>query len=132
MTAHDSHRPPAPPSDWVRHCAKRIAVGGRVLDLACGRGRHTRLLLEQGFAVVAVDRDVSGLADIERQRCEAMAKFQVAQEQPNNPNFRNYGFDSARTLLAPPATALHRRRGIVSSLSTAPTEFGEKTSQSTS
>ena len=42
---------------------------------------------------------LSRLSEIERQRCEAMAKFQVAQEQPNNPNFRNYGFDSARTLI---------------------------------
>ena len=35
-----------------------------MLDVACGRGRHTRFLLEQGFAVVAIDRDVSGLAEV--------------------------------------------------------------------
>jgi len=32
-----------------------------VLDLACGTGRHARLLCQAGFQVVAVDRDVSGL-----------------------------------------------------------------------
>jgi len=34
------------------------------LDLACGAGRHTRLFLERGCRVLAVDRDVSALADL--------------------------------------------------------------------
>ena len=38
-----------------------IRRGGRVLDLAAGSGRHTRLLLERGFSVCAVDRDISAL-----------------------------------------------------------------------
>jgi SAM-dependent methyltransferase len=37
---------------------------GPVLDLAAGAGRHARLLLESGRDVTAVDRDVSGLADL--------------------------------------------------------------------
>ena len=32
-----------------------------MLDLAAGSGRHTRLLLDSGFAVCAVDRDISAL-----------------------------------------------------------------------
>lgn len=36
-----------------------------MLDLACGRGRHTRLLLGRGHPVVAVDRDVSAVADLD-------------------------------------------------------------------
>ena len=35
-----------------------------MLDVACGGGRHTRALLDRGLQVVAVDRDVSGLADL--------------------------------------------------------------------
>ncbi|MGH6898460.1 MAG: class I SAM-dependent methyltransferase [Geminicoccaceae bacterium] len=35
------------------------------LDLACGGGRHTRLFLERGHPVTAVDIDVSGLADLQ-------------------------------------------------------------------
>jgi SAM-dependent methyltransferase len=35
-----------------------------VLDLACGSGRHSRLFLDRGLRVVAVDRDLSGLADL--------------------------------------------------------------------
>lgn len=53
------------PSVWVVRFADRIRPGGTVLDLACGAGRHTRFFLGRGHAVVAVDRDVSGLADLE-------------------------------------------------------------------
>jgi len=35
-----------------------------VLDLACGGGRHGRFFLARGHPVVALDRDVSGLADL--------------------------------------------------------------------
>ncbi len=55
----------APPSAWVERFAPLIAAGGPVLDLACGGGRHTRFLLARGHPVTAVDRDISGLEDIE-------------------------------------------------------------------
>jgi len=35
-----------------------------VLDLACGSGRHSRLLGQGGFAVLAVDRDHVALASL--------------------------------------------------------------------
>lgn len=47
-----------------------IRRGGRVLDLAAGNGRHTRLLLESGFAVCAVDRDISALSPLAACGCE--------------------------------------------------------------
>lgn len=57
------HAAPAP-SAWVCRFLGAIVPGGRVLDLAAGGGRHTRLLLDHGFAVVAADRDPSALASI--------------------------------------------------------------------
>lgn len=54
----------AAPSDWVKRHAELIPQGGRALDLACGAGRHTRWLLAQGFSVLAVDRNLAGLADL--------------------------------------------------------------------
>ena len=45
------------PSDWVARWIKNIRPGGAVLDLACGSGRHSRLLASQGFQVWAVDND---------------------------------------------------------------------------
>lgn len=57
----------SPASAWVeRHLA--AAPDGRVLDVACGGGRHVRLALWSGRAVTAVDRDVGGLADLDGAR----------------------------------------------------------------
>jgi SAM-dependent methyltransferase len=53
------------PSPWVVRHLQRIAAGGRVLDLACGRGRHARLAAAAGHPVLAVDRDAAALAALE-------------------------------------------------------------------
>ena len=50
------------PSPWVRRWAALIRPGGRVLDVACGHGRHVRYLSSLGLAVVGVDRDEAALA----------------------------------------------------------------------
>jgi SAM-dependent methyltransferase len=53
-----------PPSPWVAAHAGRIPATGGVLDLACGSGRHSRLLAGLGYAVLAVDRNVEALAGL--------------------------------------------------------------------
>ncbi len=58
------HRSPSEPSAWVLRFAPYVPAGGPVLDLACGAGRHARLFLERGHPVTAVDRDLSGIADM--------------------------------------------------------------------
>jgi SAM-dependent methyltransferase len=52
------------PSLWVARHAGLMAKPGPVLDLAAGSGRHSRYLLDLGYRVTAVDRDVSRLADL--------------------------------------------------------------------
>jgi SAM-dependent methyltransferase len=47
-----------------------IRPGGLVLDLAAGNGRHSCILIERGFAVRAVDRDISALLTLAGPRCE--------------------------------------------------------------
>jgi SAM-dependent methyltransferase len=69
MSDTRDHRPSAV-SPWVRRFAGLIPAGGPVLDLAAGGGRHTRFLLDLGYRVTAVDRDVSALAEL-RDRPEA-------------------------------------------------------------
>lgn len=44
--------------------APRVPEGGPVLDLACGMGRHARLFLARGHPVTAIDRDLTGIADL--------------------------------------------------------------------
>lgn len=50
-----------PPSPWVAAHFGLMAEGGRVLDLACGSGRHARLLAGLGFEVAAVDRNFEAI-----------------------------------------------------------------------
>ncbi|MFO6419700.1 class I SAM-dependent methyltransferase [Hylemonella sp. W303a] len=60
------------PSEWVRRWAHWVphagteaqggGHGGRVLDVACGSGRHLRFFHERGHPVMGVDRDRSALA----------------------------------------------------------------------
>ena len=52
-----------PPSAWVQRWIGLIRPGGAVLDVACGSGRHARLLARLGFEVAAVDRDINLFSD---------------------------------------------------------------------
>ncbi|MFZ6748399.1 class I SAM-dependent methyltransferase [Undibacterium sp. Ren11W] len=53
-------------SAWVRRFLPLIPWdAGPVLDLACGSGRHTRLLLDAGYEVWALDKDAALLAPLE-------------------------------------------------------------------
>jgi SAM-dependent methyltransferase len=54
-----------PASPWVESHIAAIAPAGLVLDLACGSGRHARLLAGRGHAVLAVDRDAVALAGLD-------------------------------------------------------------------
>lgn len=54
-----------PASPWVRRFAALVAAGGSVLDLACGSGRHLRLFHQRRHPVVGLDRDLSGVADLD-------------------------------------------------------------------
>ncbi|MCX7246014.1 MAG: methyltransferase domain-containing protein [Burkholderiales bacterium] len=50
------------PSSWVVRFAALLKPGGRVLDLACGNGRHSILLAGLGFDVLGVDLKPDTLA----------------------------------------------------------------------
>lgn len=56
-SAHGS----APPSAWVLRWAHLLRPGARVLDVACGSGRHLVALKDLGLALHGVDRDEPAL-----------------------------------------------------------------------
>ncbi len=53
------------PSPWVIRFTDRVPDGAPVLDLACGNGRHAAHFLDRGHPVLAVDKDLSKIADLD-------------------------------------------------------------------
>jgi SAM-dependent methyltransferase len=52
------------PSGWVQRWAHLVPAGGRVLDVACGHGRHMRWFAEAGHPVTGVDRSPEAVAAV--------------------------------------------------------------------
>ena len=47
------------PSAWVQRWSHLVPAGARVLDVACGSGRHVRWFVQRGCLVTGVDRDTA-------------------------------------------------------------------------
>jgi SAM-dependent methyltransferase len=66
MPSASAHPPPASAaqgvSTWIERFAPLVVPGARVLDVACGYGRHARFFAGRGHPVLAVDRDAAALA----------------------------------------------------------------------
>ncbi|MGL5632942.1 MAG: methyltransferase domain-containing protein, partial [Azovibrio sp.] len=54
--------PLSSPSSWIREHVDHVRPSSQVLDLACGRGRHSRWLAALGHQVLAVDQNEDALA----------------------------------------------------------------------
>ncbi len=52
------------PSPWIARFATLVPAAARVLDVACGYGRHALHFAALGAQVVAVDRDAAALATL--------------------------------------------------------------------
>lgn len=63
----------SPPSSWLLENADLLPRGGRVLDVACGRGRHALWLAGRGLHVRAIDRDEAAIAFVR----ETAARLQL-------------------------------------------------------
>src|SRR5690606_41795158 len=61
--ANPVHHQPGP-DPWIVSWLARLPAGSRVLDFACGTGRHARAAAALGMAAVAVDRDPRALAAV--------------------------------------------------------------------
>ena len=51
-----------PPSPWLQRWAHLLPAAGRVLDVACGSGRHLRWLAARGLQPTGIDWDSTALA----------------------------------------------------------------------
>lgn len=76
------------PSPWVQRWAELLPKAASVLDVACGNGRHTRWLAQQGYRVTAVDRDAEAAASL-----RAIAEVTVADIEEGPWPFAGRVFD---------------------------------------
>lgn len=65
------------PSPWLIENADLLPRGGRVLDVACGRGRHALLLASAGFTVRAIDRDPDAIAFVRETAARLSLKLEA-------------------------------------------------------
>jgi len=73
-------RPEASP--WIARFATLIEPPARLLDLACGSGRHGRLFLDKGCSVSFADIDLSGVSDLQGQAELIQADLEQPESQP--------------------------------------------------
>jgi SAM-dependent methyltransferase len=81
----------APPSDWIVRWAHLIPAGARVLDVACGSGRHLRWLARQrgDLHLTGVDRDAAAVEPL-----QSLARVVVADIENGPWPFANERFDA--------------------------------------
>lgn len=77
------------PSEWVCRWAHLIPPQGRVLDVACGAGRHLRWLHGQGMQVTGVDRSPEALA-----ACQGLGELVCADIENGPWPFAGRQFDA--------------------------------------
>jgi SAM-dependent methyltransferase len=76
-TNPDRHGRPEP-DPWIVSWLARLPAGARVLDFACGTGRHARAAVALGMSVVAVDRDAEALAQVGEGVDVVLSELEVA------------------------------------------------------
>ncbi len=64
-----------------------LPEGSRVLDLACGKGRHARYLAEKGFDVTGLDISPASIAFARHFEHEKLAFYQHDMRQPFRINY---------------------------------------------
>lgn len=67
--------------------------GSRMLDVACGRGRHARFLASKGFDVTGIDLSFNSIAYAKQFEADNLHFFQHDMRLPSWVNYFNYVFN---------------------------------------
>ncbi len=80
---------------FIHQLAKRLqlAEGCRVLDVACGKGRHGRILASSGFDVTGIDLAPSSIAWAKQSENERLHFFIHDMRLPFYSNYFDYAFN---------------------------------------
>jgi len=65
------------PSAWLLENADLLPRGGRVLDVACGKGRHALWLANRGFDVHAIDRSPDAIEQLRAAAIKSRLKIRA-------------------------------------------------------
>ena len=69
------------------------APGGYVFDVACGRGRHSRILAEKGFKVTGIDISFESIAFAKKFENESLEFYQHDMRLPFRVNYYDLAFN---------------------------------------
>lgn len=69
------------------------AAGSRMLDVACGKGRHSKILASMGFTVTGIDISFSSIAAAKASENEQLDFFVHDMRLPFWGNYFNYAFN---------------------------------------
>ena len=78
-------------STLINHLAP--PPGSYMLDVACGRGRHSRILAEKGFNVTGIDISFDSIAFAKKYENENLEFYQHDMRLPFRVNYFNYAFN---------------------------------------
>ena len=67
--------------------------GSYMLDVACGRGRHSRILAKKGFVVTGIDISFDSIAFAKKFENESLEFYQHDMRLPFRVNYYNYVFN---------------------------------------
>lgn len=68
-------------------------LGCRMVDVACGKGRHSKALADMGFDVTGIDLSAASIAEAKKDEDENLHFFQHDMRLPFNINYFDYAFN---------------------------------------
>ena len=87
------------------------AACSRMLDIACGRGRHSRTLSSMGFEVTGIDLSVSSIEYAKKFENEKLEFFVHDMRLPFRANYYDYAAMKAKSRHAAPTRQACGNRG---------------------
>lgn len=82
-------------SAFIHHLVKclKLPANARMLDVACGRGRHSRILASLGFDVTGFDLSPSSITIAKQYENDHLAFYQHDMRLPFRINYFQYAFN---------------------------------------